>query len=211
MCVTGRVQPGRRRDRTGRTVCDQRGVEPGVGVEQLHHHVQYGKLHDYPLAASVTPNAASKVYGSGDPALTGTLNGFLAADGVTVAYSRAAEKTVMADPTRSTPCWSPRVYWQLCDHVQHGELHDHLRSPNCNPNNASEFMDCHPAFLALTRDCERRHVRQSQRDTVVSSAAANSATGTISISVNGVTRVTTVLRCQRHAHGDTGRLTVTAS
>ena len=33
--------------------------------------------------ASVTPNAASKTYGAADPALTGTLSGFLAADGVT--------------------------------------------------------------------------------------------------------------------------------
>src|SRR5207249_922273 len=30
--------------------------------------------------ASVTPNAASKTYGYGDPALTGALSGFLAAD-----------------------------------------------------------------------------------------------------------------------------------
>ena len=36
-----------------------------------------------PKAASVTPNAASKVYGGADPALTGSLSGFLAADGVT--------------------------------------------------------------------------------------------------------------------------------
>ena len=36
-----------------------------------------------PALASVTPNAASKTYGSADPAFTGTLSGFLAADGVT--------------------------------------------------------------------------------------------------------------------------------
>src|SRR5262249_24313582 len=34
-----------------------------------------------PKAASVTPDPASKTYGSADPALTGTLSGFLAADG----------------------------------------------------------------------------------------------------------------------------------
>jgi hypothetical protein len=38
---------------------------------------------------SVTPNAASKVYGEADPTLSGTLSGFLAADGVTATYSRA--------------------------------------------------------------------------------------------------------------------------
>src|SRR5207249_1770340 len=35
-----------------------------------------------PKAASVTPNAKSKIYGAADPALTGTLAGFLAGDGV---------------------------------------------------------------------------------------------------------------------------------
>ena len=40
------------------------------------------------------PNAASKTYGAADPALTGTLTGFLAADGVTATYSRTAGETV---------------------------------------------------------------------------------------------------------------------
>src|SRR5438132_9068798 len=44
--------------------------------------------------ASVTPNAKSKTYGDIDPTLTGTLSGFLAADGVTAAYSRAPGETV---------------------------------------------------------------------------------------------------------------------
>src|SRR5437868_2212629 len=47
---------------------------------------------------SVTPNAASKTYGTADPALTGSLTGFLAADGVTAAYSRAAGETVTGGP-----------------------------------------------------------------------------------------------------------------
>ncbi|HSR20909.1 MAG TPA: MBG domain-containing protein, partial [Anaerolineales bacterium] len=45
-------------------------------------------------AASVTPNAASKTYGDSDPALTGTLSGFLAADGVAATYSRTAGEIV---------------------------------------------------------------------------------------------------------------------
>ena len=45
------------------------------------------------LAASVTPAIASKTYGSANPALTGTLSGFLAADGVTATYSRTAGET----------------------------------------------------------------------------------------------------------------------
>src|SRR4029077_17574780 len=41
-----------------------------------------------PAAASVTPNPASKTYGSVDPVLTGTLTGFRAVDGVMATYSR---------------------------------------------------------------------------------------------------------------------------
>src|SRR5205809_7426408 len=51
-------------------------------------------LADVKKAASVTPAAASKVYGSVDPALSGALGGFLVADGVTASYSRAAGETV---------------------------------------------------------------------------------------------------------------------
>jgi hypothetical protein len=46
-----------------------------------------------PKTASVTPDGASKVYGSGDPVFTGTLTGFLAADGVTAGYARTAGET----------------------------------------------------------------------------------------------------------------------
>jgi hypothetical protein len=42
-----------------------------------------------PKTASVTPNTATKVYEGAEPVLTGTLTGFLAADGVTATYSRA--------------------------------------------------------------------------------------------------------------------------
>ena len=42
-----------------------------------------------PAPASVTPNAASALYGTPDPPFTGTLAGFLPADGVTASYSRA--------------------------------------------------------------------------------------------------------------------------
>ena len=45
-------------------------------------------------SASVTPNPASKTYGSSDPAFTGTLSGFLPADGVTATYSRTAGEGV---------------------------------------------------------------------------------------------------------------------
>src|SRR5207244_88940 len=57
--------------------------------------------------ASVTPNAASKEYGAADPALTGTLSGFLAADGVTASYSRAAGETVLGGPYTISAMLSP--------------------------------------------------------------------------------------------------------
>jgi hypothetical protein len=44
--------------------------------------------------ASVTPNAATKVYGTADPTLTGTLTGFVPADGVTATYTRTSGGTV---------------------------------------------------------------------------------------------------------------------
>src|SRR5207244_4964726 len=57
--------------------------------------------------ASVTPNAASKTYGDADPALTGTLTGFLGADGVTATYSRTAGETVAGSPYTISATLSP--------------------------------------------------------------------------------------------------------
>src|SRR5205823_320689 len=51
--------------------------------------------------ASVTPNTASKFYGAADPAFSGTLTGFLAADSVTAVYSRTAGETVAGGPSTS--------------------------------------------------------------------------------------------------------------
>ena len=48
--------------------------------------------------ASVTPAAAGKVYGGVEPALTGSLSGFLAADGVSATYSRTAGEDVAGSP-----------------------------------------------------------------------------------------------------------------
>ena len=60
-----------------------------------------------PKAASVTPNAASKTYGSADPAFTGTLSGFLAADNVAATFSRAAGETVASGPYTISSTLSP--------------------------------------------------------------------------------------------------------
>src|SRR5439155_1641605 len=57
--------------------------------------------------ASVTPNVASKTYGDADPALTGTLTGFLGADGVSATYSRTAGETVPDSPYTISATLSP--------------------------------------------------------------------------------------------------------
>src|SRR5438094_3891081 len=53
------------------------------------------------------PNAASKTYGDAEPTLTGKLSGFLAADGVTATYSRAAGETVAGSPYTISATLSP--------------------------------------------------------------------------------------------------------
>ncbi len=62
-----------------------------------------------PIAASVTPNAATKVYGTPDPVplTTGTLTGFLPADNVTATYTRTAGETVAGSPYTISATLSP--------------------------------------------------------------------------------------------------------
>src|SRR5207244_1737429 len=59
--------------------------------------------------ASVTPDAKTKEYGALDPALTGTLSGFLAADGVTASYTRTSGETVLGGPYTISAVLSPAV------------------------------------------------------------------------------------------------------
>ncbi|HWY68333.1 MAG TPA: MBG domain-containing protein [Terriglobales bacterium] len=66
-----------------------------------------GTLTITPATASVTPNAASKTYGTLDPALSGTLTGFLAADNVTATYTRAPGETVAGGPYTISATLSP--------------------------------------------------------------------------------------------------------
>jgi large repetitive protein len=57
--------------------------------------------------ASITPAAASKIYGAADPSLTGTLTGFLTADAVTAMYSRMPGETVAGGPYAISATLSP--------------------------------------------------------------------------------------------------------
>ena len=59
--------------------------------------------------ASARPKPASKTYGVADPPLTGMLNGFLATDNVTAAYSRISGETVAGSPYTISASLSPAV------------------------------------------------------------------------------------------------------
>jgi hypothetical protein len=62
-----------------------------------------------PKPASVTPQAASKVYGDSDPALTGSLDGFLAVDNISAVYSREEGESVLGGPYKITAVLSPEA------------------------------------------------------------------------------------------------------
>jgi hypothetical protein len=57
--------------------------------------------------ASVTPNAAGKVYGDDDPTLGGTLDKFLTEDNVQATYSRTSGETVKGGPYTISATLSP--------------------------------------------------------------------------------------------------------
>ena len=57
--------------------------------------------------ASVTPNAATKVYKTSDPSFSGSLSGFLSTDGVSAAYSRTSGETVAGSPYTISAMLSP--------------------------------------------------------------------------------------------------------
>ncbi|HWR34356.1 MAG TPA: MBG domain-containing protein [Clostridia bacterium] len=58
-------------------------------------------------AASMTPTASAKAYGTADPALSGTLSGFQASDNITASYSRIAGETVAGGPYTISGALSP--------------------------------------------------------------------------------------------------------
>ncbi|WP_190300363.1 MBG domain-containing protein [Rufibacter hautae] len=58
-------------------------------------------------AASVTPIANGKTYGSSEPTLTGNLAGFLTSDNVTATYSRAVGETVVGGPYQISASLAP--------------------------------------------------------------------------------------------------------
>ena len=80
-----------------------------------------------------------------DPAFTGTLSGFLAADGVTATYSRTAGETVAGGPYTISATLSPAgVLGNYTITYNTAELHDRPRRPaSVTPNAASKtYGDC---------------------------------------------------------------------
>src|SRR6185436_5323141 len=98
--------------------------------------------------ASVTPNAADKFYGDADPALSGTLNGFLAADGVTATYSRTVGETVAGSPYTISAVLSPAAVLGNYEITYNTALFTIKKRPaSVTPNAADKFYgDADPAL-----------------------------------------------------------------
>ena len=101
-----------------------------------------------PKAASVTPNAASKTYGDADPAFSGTLVGFLVADGVTASYSRTAGETVTGGPYTISATLSPAaVLSNYSITYNTASFTIDAKTASVTPNAASKtYGDADPAF-----------------------------------------------------------------
>ena len=92
-----------------------------------------------PKAASVTPNAANKTYGDPDPVFTGTLTGFLVADGVTATYSRTTGETVSGSPYTISAALSPTEVLSNYDITYTTAIFTiDLKAASVTPNTASK-------------------------------------------------------------------------
>ena len=98
--------------------------------------------------ASVTPNAASKTYGAADPAFTGTLTGFVAADGITATYSRTSGETVAGSPYTISATLSPAGELGNYDITYNtANFTINTKAASVTPNAASKgYGDADPAF-----------------------------------------------------------------
>ena len=78
------------------------GLNPNYSVTPTNGTLTVGQA-----TATVTANPATKVYGTADPILTGTLSGFLPADGITATYRRMSGETVAGSPYTISATLSP--------------------------------------------------------------------------------------------------------
>jgi len=95
-------------------------------------------------AASVTPNPGSKLYGSSDPTLTGTLEGFIASDNVTATYARTSGEDVSGSPYTISATLNPSVDLNNYDITYKTErLYDHSDADHsncrCRPDEGIRF------------------------------------------------------------------------
>src|SRR5205823_6312379 len=126
--------------------------------------------------ASVTANAASKTYGAADPAFTGTLTGFLAADGVTATYGRTAGETVVGSPYTISATLSPPSVPGNYNVTYTTALLTINRAPaSVTPNAASKtYGDADPTFSgALTGFLSADNVTATYSRTAGETVAGN--------------------------------------
>jgi hypothetical protein len=135
-----------------------------------------------PKAASVTPNALSKTYGAADPALTGTLTGFLAGDGVTATYSRTAGETVAGSPYTISATLSPvSVLGNYTITYNTANFTINPKAASVTPNTASKtYGDVDPALTGtlsgfLVADAVTATYSRTAGETVVGSPYTISA------------------------------------
>src|SRR4029077_12677093 len=97
---------------------------------------------------TVTPAAASKTYGDTDPAFTGTLTNFVAADGVTATYSRTAGETVAGSPYTISAALNPAgVLGNYSITYNTASFPISKRAVSVTPNAAGKtYGDTDPAF-----------------------------------------------------------------
>src|SRR5205814_2074758 len=101
-----------------------------------------------PRPASVTPDAATKVYGDADPTFTGTLSGFVGSDGVTATYSRTTGETVAGSPYTISATLSPAgvlANYSITSNTASFTIN--ARTASVTPNAASKtYGDADPTF-----------------------------------------------------------------
>src|SRR5204863_6576 len=141
--------------RAGGEAVDSYAITPSAsGAALSNYTVTYvpGAFSITKANASVTPNAAGKIYGSADPAFTGSLGGFLPADGVSASYSRTAGQTVGGSPYTISATLSPAsVLGNYTVTYNTASFTISKRAASVTATTASKtYDDTEPASLATT-------------------------------------------------------------
>jgi hypothetical protein len=139
--------------------------------------------------ASVAPNGASKTYGTSDPALTGTLTGFLSSDNVTAAYSRTTGANAGSYTISAT--LSPASVLSNYQITYNTAVFTIAPAPlTVTANSATKlYGTANPAFTASYAGFVNGDTAASLSGTLSfsTSASTNSPVGTYTITLGGVT------------------------